>query len=202
MRVPLNSGVSDTVDMFLIPSSSLHSQCRQVLSQDRSAALSRTHHQTRLRSSFNCLAFFAAANNVVHDVCESSQTPNRASQRNTGIVVRVRCSSHRSGASLPHFLWKLFTFLPGLTSFSPPSFVTLRRFLRDILSPNVLHVHIDCASFSSSALPLPRGTSSLRRSPSISTAFQTLDKVSLLKFLVVFASTQSPAPLGLRLRPE
>ena len=161
--------------------------------------MSRTLHRSDCVPASTSL-LFPAVHNVVHEVCESCQTTNRVSQRNNGIVVRFQDPVTEVRLSL-RFLEKMFIFLPGLISSSTSS-VTLRRFFADILLPNFPHCHIDYTSFSVSAPPLPRGISASRRSPSMSTVSQTLDEVSLFKFLVVFVSTPSPAPLGLRLRPE
>ena len=174
MRVLLNSGGSDTVGMYLIPSSSLHSQCRQFLYQDRNSALSRTHHRLDCVPASTSL-LFPAANNIVHDVCEACQTTNRKETLESWFVSGAPVTEVRLS---PRFPGKLLMFLPGLTS-SSLLLCDLATICADILLPNVPQVHIDCTSFSVPALPLPRGISSLRKSPSISTVFQTLDEVSL-----------------------
>ena len=50
MLVLWNSGDQDTVEKYLIPSSSLHHQCRQSLSQGTNSTLSRTHHKLQPQS--------------------------------------------------------------------------------------------------------------------------------------------------------
>ena len=116
MRVPLNSGGSHTVGMYLIPSSSLHSQC-----VDNSFTKARIQHCLQLTT--DSIAFppqlpcffqqrstlFTTSANPNSEACLSKKHWN------------LGCLSHR-------FLGKLFIFLPGLTSF-PTSFMTLRRFL-------------------------------------------------------------------------
>ena len=74
--------------------------------------------------------------------------------------------------------------------------------LHYLLLPDVPHNHNGYISFSVSAPQLPRGISASQELSLVSTVFQTLDAVSLLKFLVVFFFTQLPTPLGLRLPPK
>ena len=185
--------------MCLIASSSLHSRGRQRLYQDRNSALSRTHRILDCVPSSSSFLFSSSEQRCSRCLQILSNNEPRLSKKHWIRGSFPGCQSQKY-ASLPVSLGNC-SFVPELASFLT-SFVTLRRFLAEILSPTVPHVHIDCTSFSVSLLPLAHGISSLRMSPSISTFFQTLDEVSLFKFLVVFVSTQSPAPLGLRHRPE
>ena len=160
-----NQEVQILLETYLIPSSSLHNQCRQFLYQDRNTTLPRTHNRHDCVPASTSL-LFPAENNVVHDVCESCQTANRVYQRNTGIVVRSQGSSHRS-TPLSSVFFRIF-------SFSRIVFHLLcdhATIFADILSPTVPHVHIDCTSFSVSALPLLLGISASRRSPLTSDGF-------------------------------
>ena len=133
---------------------------------------------TWLRSSLNCLV-----------LSSSEQSANPVKQRAVSLketleswfvprapVTEVRFSRR--------FLQKMFICLPGLIS-SYTSFVTLRRFcpLSHVATSITLRSQFQLHHFRAE-FPRRGGRRRLRRLP------KTLDEVSLLKFLVVFACTQ------------
>ena len=181
MRVPFElrsfrycRNVSDPIIIFAQPMSTI-----PLLRQEFSIVSNSP--QTRLRSRLNFLAFSNSEQRCSRSLRILTNNEACLSKKHWNLG----CLSHR-------FLGKPFIFSSRI-DFLSHLLCDHATIFADILLPNVPHVHIDCTSFCVSAPPLPRGISSLRRS---------LDEVSLLKFHVVFDSTQSPAPFRLRLRPE